>query len=45
LEIETALAKEIPVMPVLVDDSSMPRPQQLPDSLAPMTRRNALELT
>jgi hypothetical protein len=45
LEIETALAKEIPVIPVLVDNTSMPRAQQLPHSLAPLTRRNALELT
>jgi TIR domain len=45
LEIETALTSGIPVMPVLVDNTSMPRPQQLPESLAPMTRRNALELT
>jgi tetratricopeptide (TPR) repeat protein len=45
LEIEAALARNVRVIPVLVDNTSMPRPQQLPDSLAPLARRNALELT
>jgi tetratricopeptide (TPR) repeat protein len=45
LEIEAALARNIRVIPVLVDNTSMPQRQQLPESLAPLSRRNALELT
>jgi putative sterol carrier protein len=45
LEIEAALARNILVIPVLVDNTPMPRRQQLPESLAPFARRNALELT
>jgi tetratricopeptide (TPR) repeat protein len=45
LEIEAALARNILVIPVLVDNTPMPRRQQLPDSLVPLARRNALELT
>jgi hypothetical protein len=45
LEIEAALARNIRVIPVLVDNTLMPRRQQLPDSLVPLARRNALELS
>jgi hypothetical protein len=45
LEIEAALTRNIRVIPVLVDNTPMPRRQQLPESLVPLTRRNALELT
>jgi putative sterol carrier protein len=45
LEIEAGLAREIRVIPVLVDDTPMPRSQELPDSLAPLARRNALKLS
>ena len=45
LEIEAALARNIRVIPVLVDNTSMPQRQQLPESLAPLSRRNALELS
>ena len=42
LEIEAALARNVRVIPVLVDNTPMPRRQQLPDSLAPLAHRNAL---
>jgi hypothetical protein len=45
LEIEAALARNIRVIPVLVDNTPMPGRQQLPDSLAALARRNALELS
>jgi hypothetical protein len=45
LEIEAALARNVRVIPVLVDNTPMPRPQQLPDSLVRLARRNALELS
>jgi tetratricopeptide (TPR) repeat protein len=43
-EIEAGLARDIRVIPVLVDGTPMPQRQQLPDSLEPLTRRNALNL-
>jgi hypothetical protein len=45
LEIEAALTRNIRVIPVLVDNTLMPQRQQLPESLAPFSRRNALELS
>jgi tetratricopeptide (TPR) repeat protein len=45
LEIEAALARNILVIPVLVDNTPMPRRQQLPNGLVSLARRNALELT
>ena len=42
LEIESALAKGIPVIPVLVDDAPMPSAEQLPDSIAQLAYLNAL---
>jgi tetratricopeptide (TPR) repeat protein len=45
LEIEAALTRNIRVIPVLVDNTLMPQRQQLPESLAPLSRRNALELS
>jgi hypothetical protein len=46
LEVETALrAADVTVIPVLVAGASMPEPEQLPDSLRPLARRNAIELT
>jgi hypothetical protein len=44
LEIETALARNIRVVPALVGGAIMPAPQDLPGSLAPLARRNALEM-
>jgi hypothetical protein len=44
LEIETALAAGIPVIPLLVDGARMPAMTDLPPGLAPLTLRNGLEL-
>ena len=44
LELEAALARDIRVIPILVDGAQMPGRADLPDSLAPLTRRNALPL-
>nr|WP_221382322.1 protein kinase [Actinoplanes polyasparticus] len=44
LEIQEALTCRVPVIPVLVDDARMPRLDQLPAGLKPLTRRNALPL-
>ena len=44
IEIQTALERNIPVVPVLVEGASMPRANQLPDDLRPLARRNAAEV-
>ena len=45
LEIGTALRRNIRVIPVLVQRASMPKPQDLPEDLLKLTRRNAIELS
>jgi hypothetical protein len=45
LEIEAALTRNVRVIPILVDGASMPRADELPDSLARLVRRQALELS
>ena len=45
MEIVAALQRNIRVIPVLIDGARMPRKQDLPQSLAPLTRRNAIELS
>jgi TIR domain len=45
LEIEAALKRKIRIIPVLVQGANMPRASELPESLAPLARRNALELS
>lgn len=40
LEIESALSRGIPVIPVLVGKVSMPTPEQLPDSMTELAFRN-----
>ena len=45
LEIEAALTRKVLVIPILVDGARMPRPDELPDSLATLVRRHALELS
>lgn len=45
LEIASALARDIPVIPVLVHDAKMPRPEELPDNLKNLAYRNSVELT
>lgn len=45
LEIGTALSRGIRTIPVLVQSAQMPSKEQLPPTLAQLTRRHALELT
>ena len=45
LEIATALARNIRVIPVLVQDAREPLATELPDELKPLSRRNSLELS
>ena len=45
MEIIAALERKIRVIPVLVGGARMPRKQDLPEALAPLTRRNAIELS
>jgi TIR domain len=42
LEIETALTRKIRVIPILVDDTPIPSADELPATLAPLVRRNAV---
>jgi hypothetical protein len=44
-EIEHALQRDIPVVPVLVDDAAMPRARDLPESLSSLPDRQALRLS
>jgi cellulose biosynthesis protein BcsQ len=44
LEVEAALSRGIPLIPVLVDGASMPRADDLPEELAGLARRQALHL-
>lgn len=41
IEVETALARGIAVIPVLIDDATMPQPADLPDGLKNLAYRNA----
>ena len=45
IEIADALARDIRVIPVLVNDAPIPREDQLPGSMAMLARRNAVRLT
>lgn len=45
LETASALKRDIPVIPVLVRDASMPHPEELPEDLKELAFRNAVELT
>jgi hypothetical protein len=45
LEIASALARNIPVIPVLVHAATMPHADALPDDLKDLAYRNAVELT
>ena len=44
IEIESALRRQMPVIPILVGGAAMPRAQDLPESLAPLSYINAAEL-
>src|SRR6516165_4762226 len=41
IEVETALKRDIPVIPVLIDSAVMPTPTELPDTLTEFSFRNA----
>jgi len=45
LETASALKRDIPVIPVLVQQAEMPRAEQLPDDLKDLAFRNGVELT
>lgn len=45
MEIETALRRKIPLIPVLVEGASMPNRSELPESLVSLTRHNAIEMS
>lgn len=45
LEIEAALARDVRVIPILVEGARLPRSDELPASLAGLPRRQALELS
>lgn len=44
LELEAALRRDIRVIPVLFRDANMPRPEELPESIQGLTRRNAIHI-
>jgi hypothetical protein len=44
IEIGAALARNIPVVPVLVDGARMPKASELPESLKPLARRQAVQV-
>ena len=44
-EIEAALARNVRVIPILVDRARMPHAAELPPSLAPLVKRQALEIS
>lgn len=45
LEIETALARQVRIVPILVDGATMPHADDLPSSLRELVRRQAVELS
>jgi tetratricopeptide (TPR) repeat protein len=44
LEIEQAIGKPLPIIPILVGGRAMPKPEQLPASLVSLAYRNAIEV-
>jgi formylglycine-generating enzyme required for sulfatase activity len=44
IEIESALKRDIPVIPVLIDRTKMPKEAELPPSIAGLTYRNAIDV-
>jgi TIR domain len=45
LEVESALARDVKVIPVLLQDAKMPDAEDLPETLQPLARRHAIELS
>ena len=44
IEIETALRRNVPIIPVLIDQTPMPTAEQLPESLKPFAYRQGLQI-
>lgn len=44
VEIATALARDIPVIPILLDGARIPKPSLLPSDLAELSQRNGLDV-
>jgi len=44
IEIETAIQRSLPIIPVLVQGVRIPRPEDLPDSLRPLVYYSAIEV-
>jgi formylglycine-generating enzyme required for sulfatase activity len=44
IEVESALDRNLPVVPILIDRTRMPGEPDLPPSLAPLAYRNAIEM-
>ena len=44
IEIEAALAKDIPVIPVLINGARMPKPQELPETMQDFAFRQSTEI-
>jgi formylglycine-generating enzyme required for sulfatase activity len=44
IEIAAALKRDIPIIPILLEGTRMPQPEQLPDDLKPLARRQALDV-
>src|SRR4051794_38595226 len=42
IEIEAALARDIPIVPVLVEDAELPAAEQLPESIRELTYRQSI---
>ena len=45
IEIEAALERNVPVIPVLVDGAAMPQANDLPDALKKLARRQGIEIS
>ena len=45
IEIEAALERDVRVIPVLVDGADMPRPEDLPESLKKLARRQGIDIS
>jgi hypothetical protein len=45
IEIEAALARNVPVIPVLVDGAAVPQANDLPDTLKKLARRQGIEIS
>jgi formylglycine-generating enzyme required for sulfatase activity len=44
IEISTALQRDIPIIPILLDGAKIPRPEELPHDLQGLTARNGLDV-